>query len=141
MSTAAKTIPMTTALKTLLLFVFPALKQSALVMTTSQHPPLVPFIDNNCDSRWDVWLGNSGQLLILKSRMYHCLLNSLSSILGLLVVNLLLYSILSFLLNLTLLPSRKLAFLKTQTMSQNMTLCFMSCTLTDPLVNEVEVFL
>ena len=61
-----------------------------------------------------------------------------------LVVNLLLYSILSFLLNLTLLLWRKLGFLKTQTMSQNMTLClmaFMSCTHTDPLVNEVEVFL
>ena len=102
-STAAKTIRLTTALKPLLPFVFPALNQSALAMTTSQHPPLVPFIDNKCDSRWDVRLGNDGQPLILKSTMYLCLLNSLSSILGLLVVNLLLYSILSFLLNLTLL--------------------------------------
>ena len=58
---------------------------------------------HKCDSRWDVRLGNDGQPLILKSTMYLCLLNSLFSILGLLVVNLLLYSILSFLLNLTLL--------------------------------------
>ena len=46
-STAAKTIRLTTALKPFLPFVFPALKQSALAMTMSQHPPLVPFIDNN----------------------------------------------------------------------------------------------
>ena len=135
-STAAKTIRVETALKSLLPFVFPALNQSVLAMTTSQHPPLVPFIHNKCDSRWDVRLGNDGQPLILKSTMYLCLLNSLSLILGLLVVNLLLYSILSFLLNLTLLLWRKLGFLKTQTMSKNMTLClmaFMSCTHTDPL--------
>ena len=44
---------------------FPALNQSALAMTTSQHPPFVPFIDNKCDSRWDVRLGNDGQPLIL----------------------------------------------------------------------------
>ena len=50
-STAAKTIRLTTALKPLFLFVFSALNQSALAMTTSQHPPLVPFIDNKCDSR------------------------------------------------------------------------------------------
>ena len=96
-----KTIRLTTALKPLLPFVFPALNQSALAVTTSQHPPLVLFIDNKCDSRWDVRPGNDGQPLILKSTMYLCLLNS--SILDLLVVNLLLYSILSFLLNLTLL--------------------------------------
>ena len=102
-STAAKTICLTTDLKPLLPFVFPAFNQSALAMTTSQHPPLVPFIDNKCDSKWDVRLGNDGQPLILKSIMYLCLLNSLFSILGLLVVNLLLYSILSSLLNLTLL--------------------------------------
>ena len=53
-------------------------------MTTSQNPPLVPFIDKKCDSRWDVRLGKDGQPLILKSTMYLCLLNSLSSILGLL---------------------------------------------------------
>ena len=134
----------TTALKPLLSFVFPALNQSALAMTTPQHPLFVAFIDNKCDSRWEVRLGNDAQPLILKSTMYLCLLNSLSSILGLLVVNLLLYSILSFLLNLTSLLWRKFGFLKTQTMSQNMTLClmaFMSCTHTNSLVNEVEVFL
>ena len=143
-STAAKTIRLTTALKPLLPFVFPALHQSALAMTTSQHPLFFVFIDNKCDSRWDIRLGNDGQPLILKSTTYLCLLTWLSSILGLLVVNLLLYSILSFFLNLTLLLWRKLGFLKTQTMSQNMALClmaFMSCTHTDLLVNKVVVFL
>ena len=72
-SIAAKTIRLTTVLKPLLPFVFPALNQSALAMTTSQHLPLVPFIDNKCDSRWDVRLGNDGQPLILKSTTYLCL--------------------------------------------------------------------
>ena len=76
-STAAKTIRLTTALKPFLPFVFPALNQSALATTTSQHPSFVFFIDNKCDSRWDVRLGNDGQPLILKSTMYLCLLNSL----------------------------------------------------------------
>ena len=54
-STAAKTIRLTTALKPLLPFVFPALNQSALAMTTSQQPLLVTFIDNKCDSRRTAW--------------------------------------------------------------------------------------